>query len=127
MSNLNEAVSRLKRHIDFGGHESVGQIYGADYVAPLSDASTVVQAYLDEHMVDDDEAITEEWLRSVAMHCRDNGSFVIGFSEHRFVVELVIESWMVRKDQIPIHIINTRGELRLLCKALGVGMNEKSK
>lgn len=77
-----------------------------------------------EHPADDDEPIAEEWLRSV------------GFARGRFDDDLVLppivrgltvrddivcEYWVVRTYRIPDNAApRTRGQLRLLCRALGI-------
>ena len=85
--------------------------------------------YLAEHPADDDELVTDEWLRSVGFKEEENElrSLSIGHDS--------IVCWDAYDDALPtfwvraweLQHIQTRGQVRNLCKALGINLKEGSK
>ncbi len=85
-------------------------------------ACQLAQAYLAEHPADDEEPITEAWLRSVGFddeHRLDWKNLVI-----KFCVPIRDNFWDFYLNSTQIKPPKTRGDVRRLCKALGVELKE---
>lgn len=115
MSDVKQSAERLRRKIN---GESVESIYGCDmtWVQEIEDDKTLAEAYLAEHLHDDDEPITESFLRE------------LGFLSDRFDcrgLNLCVGhnclSWLwarMHVNNYGLFDITTRGQVRLLVKAL---------
>lgn len=117
MSELREAAERLRATGDTPNDLSVAAIY---------DRAILAKAWLAEHPADDDEAVTEEWLRSVGAEDLDEGIF-------RFTSKRGIEVFI----WLPSRTVNfgdaeyrtplkTRGEMRCLAKLLNIPLKESA-
>lgn len=104
----------------------------------VADMRLLARAYLAEHPADDAEPVTAEWLRSVGF-CREmqpassnnltirHGSAIVT----RWMNSDNVPRWSVRMyadetpDWVPPCIQpKTRGDVRRLCKALGIELKE---
>ncbi len=125
------ALERLRRAERDGHLEGAyGSISMTDSWTMMRNADRKTAAAIALRLVreDDEEAITEEWLRSV------------GFKEGRFKHDLVLSPilrgintaqglvyWCVRTYQIPDEAVpTTSGQLRRLASCLGIELKEPS-
>jgi len=94
----------------------------------LADGFLLARAYLAEHPEDDGEPVTEEWLRSSVGWIPVEGSGYIGRDGIIFCKgsESVYSAWLQISqyyyDMRRIVRVETRGDVRRLCKALGVSL-----
>ncbi len=105
---LRAAAERLRRHHDGCSpaflescpyaHQEDGEWFH-DHSKIYEDRGLVVDAFLAEHPPDEDEPVTDDWIRSVSNSGRYSGG-IKGFK--------------------------TRGEMRQLCAALGIELREKA-
>lgn len=77
----------------------------------------LAKAYLTEHLLDDDEPVTEEWLETIGF---DHGYLDADY----WVIEC--RKLALRLNSYPVKENPTRGDVRRLCKALGIELKEKS-
>ena len=91
-----------------------------------------------EHPADDEEPISEEWLHWVGGNYKydaddeiEDCSF-IGWSTNRGIqigpsVALYVDDWNLMLDgtAVPGVHLKTRGDVRRLCRALGIELKEK--
>ena len=97
------------------------------YDMPI-DAETVCLAWLAEHPADSDVAITEDWLRRVGF-AEVESDLGPRYSNHfeivvplkgAFNIWTSYDEWLISGfDSFPF---KTRGDLRLLCRALGIAL-----
>jgi len=96
------------------------------------DVEAVIAAYLAEHPADEDEAITEEWLRSVGF-VKDWMKNQIQFLEYENGSSTVrvhgevdgTEEWLVGMERVPHDLMpNSRGEVRQLFRKLNIPLQE---
>lgn len=90
-------------------------------------AVKVARAYLAEHRADDDEPVTEEWLRGIGFE-NSAGRLLLGKIQFTF-----FEGWNAwwsfsdgRGATRLIDDVKTRGSVRRLCRALGITLKENS-
>lgn len=96
-----------------------GQLF--PYGNAISDAVLLADAYLAEHQEDDDELVTEQWLR-------ENGFCNYrGWPQTRIGIETLAGlylSWNSAENAFRLDCClwegSTRGDVRRLCKALGI-------
>jgi hypothetical protein len=92
-----------------------------------SDAYKVADAYLAEHPADDGEPITADWLRSAlpvtrsVFPSKDCVSFLI---DCKFDIECFFGRRWVAVFSVFILEMKTRGDVRLLCRALQIDLTE---
>ena len=85
--------------------------------------SGVTQVYLSEHAVDDDEIVTEKWLLFVGFTDDENTNLSLGPMEWFLFSggnELLIDHHSGSYE------LKTRGDVRRLCRALGIIMEEQN-
>jgi hypothetical protein len=97
----------------------------------------LADAWLAEHPVDDDEPVTEEWLLSVGFSKKNSAWASIGFDDEIYERYLGIEEdfslALGEHDFLGLNAIyvpfpgaaKTRGDVRRLCKALGVPLKQE--
>lgn len=143
MSDVKAAAERLRRVQANRAAEDVcwlSRVYdplwnkGHSNGSWQQDQDLIVTAYLAEHPADEDEPITEEWLRGVGFSiCAHWGAMAIGDSD-QIALEWDYGKWLIRwrrpsdrlTTDIPIPAPKTRSDLRLLCRALGITLEESS-
>jgi hypothetical protein len=129
MTDIQSAAERYRGYSDFCKTEHDKGFNGIvmPYRGVTADAIVLADAYLAEHPADDGEAITEDWLRSIEHDLQSVGfEFHVcrnqttdEWEPHHFSIEH-------RPDDgegpifIPCKMVTTRGDLRLLCRALGI-------
>lgn len=101
----------------------------------ISNSADVCRAYLFEHQADDGEEIKREWLISVGGHKEDHPVKVTFNRQNDLTCRIgfwnVDDGWKVmaihHKDAATCIArgLKTRGDVRLLCKALGIELKEK--
>jgi len=89
----------------------------------------LANAYLAEHPADDEEPISEEWLHSVGFEDDRAGTPTAGAlhirhaplpkmdSDEEYPAHACVRSF-------PIPVPKTRGDVRRLCRALGIALKE---
>jgi len=105
MSDLQQATKRLRNNTDL----------------TVEDLVMLAKAYLAEHRADDGELITFPWIESIGGVTADSGRVYLDTYDMSF--------WIVQGGLNltgTTHIIKTRGQLRQLCRALGVEIKEKT-
>ncbi len=133
MDALREKAERLvdaKEHTD-----ALFPMLGQPCGNAIDDAVEVCKAYLLEHPQDDEEPVTEEWLVSVGAKKTGMGGKCAFWLDEKgrdrcMVVEIGKGSSVVllilidgEKGKQPFYLLpetKTRGDVRRLCKALGV-------
>lgn len=117
MSDTKQAAERLRR---LAAGESWVAIYGdaEDSEGCLRDRFTVANAFLAEHAADDDEPITEEWWHSQC--CVE--TITIPIDDDWYISwNGCSDVWLHSdSDALPLPHITTRGQLKLLLRALGL-------
>lgn len=119
--------------------ESASRLRSGDY--PTKDCETVIldamalaHAYLTEHPADEDEPVTEEWLRTIA-HPNPLSTRVYGFTIFACGIQVKVVPHRIREFEFQIELCQddqnialgkakTRGQVRLLCRALGIELKE---
>lgn len=150
MESRQEAVAeaaKRRRAFDQGEHEYEG--YNAAVDGYRHDSLILANAYLELFPPDDDEPLTEDWLKSVCHNWSENeingsqfgwADFVIIDDEYHKIWLSI--SWNGSRDEVTdlfilekcsgksqgIGLVNswvkTRGDVRRLCQALGINMGE---
>ncbi len=137
---VRERAERLRAFNEISGpdfYQKVYAIYNCDDTSRINrylraDAFALAKAYLAEHPADDGEAVTEDWLRSLATKTLMCGKeidyhrfkFENGFSRLNIYPDCSV-SIERNDDEIPLPLqLNTRGDVRLLCRALGIPLKE---
>ena len=135
MNDVREAAERLRRVIGCYGASlpmPVDEPLGTDNLY-WADCCNVIHAYLAEHLADDDEVITEEWLRSVATDIHKALNQLAFGCRAPNVARIICWpaddcfQWFIDENganPIPIKPPATRGDLRQLCRALGIELKE---
>ncbi len=125
MSEINaaNAAERLRQN------ESGDACYPFDGgVMEMEDTRTLAEAYLAEHPADDELEITDDWLRSVGfVDIDEHGSgMLLQVTDEGPEVSIGYRGqWLVGGDELSEAAQpKTRGQLRLLSKALGITLNE---
>ena len=120
MINIKDVVDRVRSHFSMGGNKS----YVTDMPGCLNtDLRTLGEAYLAEHPSDDDEPVTEEWLHSIAVMGSD--CYEIGHVEFVFEPECGWTAFAeVNGHSAWLLDTKTRGQVRLLCRALNIDLKE---
>ena len=127
---LRAAMERLRR-IEAG--ESYYEVYGCQPTGHghmQRDERKLVDAFMAEHPADDDETVTEEWLGRVggvksseyAKAFRRAGSDDLYFF---YAGRNPFQSGLTRFFKMPV--VETRGDVRRLCVALGIELKEPAK
>lgn len=92
----------------------------------IFDHVVVAELYLAEHPEDDDDTVTEEWLRSVMSDAQK--SLELSCNGLTFGVSWYVHKWLcyVRQDDEHVELgeVKTRSDVRDLCRALGVSLDE---
>lgn len=125
MSNLRHTAENVIGIVTRYNHQAlVGQ-----------DAMKLALAYLEEHPADDDEPVTEDWLRTICEYepSEDGGGLMITDEMMNLAINFVGSSdpniWSAQigeqGDCWP-HDLHTRGCVRRLCKALGIPLKEST-
>ena len=99
----------------------------------IEDADKVAGAYVSEHRSDDDERLTPEWLLSVGFKGPTfwrNWHVLTRLDGLQLCAQFDYDKrrWKVRQqgDSVYLHPCPmTRGELRRLCKAIGMQLEER--
>ena len=92
---------------------------------PELDSQIVAEDYLADHLVDDDEPVTAEWLKSVGFEIGDYGIAVIQNDDY-LVLEMHTDGkWAEayqagNEDGIRLPDLLTRGDVRRVCSAIGI-------
>jgi hypothetical protein len=118
MNELREAAERLRDIID----TRIMRSQSAKWCADERALWLLARAYLAEHQADDDDAIDADWLRSVGRellngYCFDGQGITLWLAidkRNRWMAELMQDDVLIALGEI-----KTRGDLRLLCRALG--------
>lgn len=123
--SVRESAERLRKHCAVSASENYQespyyrQGGSVDFVLEHIDRTKTSTAYLADHPADEDEPITDAWLRE------------IGFADGRMSSDLTLspivrgrtaagcEYWIVRSYPLP-YVPKTRGQIRKLLDALGV-------
>ena len=113
-------------------YEAHMTLYGAAGVRRCADVDRTPNAHLAEHHADDGESITEEWLRSVGFERDSFGRYELhpfGFlgPSLAWVDPAVNTYWcgeVVYEGRRWPNPLNTRGAVRLICRALGLDLKE---
>lgn len=84
----------------------------------------VAQGYLAEHPADDEELVTEEWLRSVGFEPDGVHLALSGWGPSRNGCIQVYDAakWILNGTET--HRLSTRGDVRLLFRALRIELKE---
>jgi hypothetical protein len=123
MSEVNQAAERLRRYYS-EDELTAEQLYGVSCLERADelwheDNARLAQAYLDEHAADDDEPITEEWIKKSysridgtaneyeIARCKNGSNAIIRMTNPPSV--FVSQFWLCT---------TTRGQLRRLLEAL---------
>jgi hypothetical protein len=103
-AELDEAAEILQRVHPIGKVKAIGRL-------------EVVTALKELFPADDDEPVTEEWLRSVGFeHDTDGFMYLVVNDSHTITYELPVSSPLTRVGKPRVH--KTRGSVRLLRKSL---------
>lgn len=97
-----------------------------DGIVMLGAGHQLAVAYLAEHPADDDEPLTDESLRAIGFELdKDAPSWavVIGKKPHRVRITFAGQPCL-RIEEMEIKVNPTRGDIRLLCRALGIELKE---
>ncbi len=138
MSDVKEAAERMRQHIakkdEASGPYYAGTFYQMDNALILlsKDLGVLSRAYLAEHPADEHEAITEAWLRSVGFfeRCeylviRPSEPMPIGLRHTKIGFGLIDGNWYA--NGLGCKTPETRGQLRLLARALGIPLKESER
>jgi hypothetical protein len=110
MTDIQSAAERLRRHMADPNHRDT---YHGKESTLVGDWATLARAYLAEHPADDGEAIQVAWLVSMGFEALD---------EHD-------SGWFKQspdgREMEDAAQLKTRGDLRLLCRALGILLTER--
>lgn len=91
----------------------------------MMDTVPLVTAYLAEHPADDDEPITERWLLSIGVQHAENTRYVLSQGKYEriwlYFWETGINAELAGGGEI---VFATRGDVRRLCAALGIDLNQ---
>lgn len=125
MSELHKAAQRLR---DYAWMKINGPMLSPMIFQAFKDMHDVSTAWLSEHLPDDDEPITDEWTESVwgQKHIDISDSFtlfVLQEKKHGKIGVSIDAEGSERGGRcyvLDLPHITTRGQLRRLCKALGV-------
>lgn len=106
------ASELLEEHPDHGGR------------CEFCCAAKVVNAWLAEHPSDDDEPVTEEWLREIGFTYDDEwgATYIYGYKTFPLWYEDLCGEWGWGEAELPSP--KTRGDVRRLCRALGIELKE---
>ncbi len=113
MTKLSEAAERLRR--GEYGHDPVG-MYQWNH-----DVKLTSNAYLAEHRADDGEYTTEEWLDSVLDRERMDDDITYWTPGRGICIHLDGGVYIQNEEYGPA---KTRGDVRNLCRALGIELEE---
>lgn len=95
----------------------------------LADGFLLARAYLADNPDDDDEPVTMEWWKSLnndtRFLCQDTYTLQLK-DDLIFVMEAEVGLEDCVTFPIPMSHVRTRGDVRRLCKALGIELKEKS-
>lgn len=132
MSDLREAAERLRKHLA-NKYDRNGPYWRAGHIAESwhfdkQQMNADIALLAAEHPADSDEPITEAWLRQIGFSeykcpkqpCRNAFSIKDGalmFSPHYY--QDFRGAWMFHR--VVIQSPTTRGQLRLLLRALNIG------
>ncbi len=106
---------------------------GVQYPLELSDARILADAFLAEHPADEDESVTREWCRAAGMMSKcGNVSYPRIVSKFGISIDVTGSAYINNQDytclwceDVEVKIGNvTRGDVRLLCNALGIELKE---
>ena len=123
MSSELEAAARLRRVAT----STFEEVYGSGPFAfnPIAEDNRIVSAAALAMGLFDSEPITDEWLLSLGFQPGRMPGDLVRSPVVRGITQLGKVHWMVRSYPIPDGTIKTRGQLRLLLKALGVEVDNK--
>lgn len=118
---MNEELKRvIERYRERNSNQSEYQdsiVYSEDV-----DAGILAEAYLAEHPADDDEPLSQEWLSSVS-----RGVFgKVAFVSYELLDDASV--WRMLGDDRGWYLftsVKTRGDVRRLCRALGIELKGK--
>lgn len=101
------------------------------YSGMTLDYIKVAYLWLSEHPADDDEPVTEEWLQKVIAPDRTarlGGGFSVTFYATQTPTLSYYNSgiggWYDDSSDIDVPKASTRGDVRRLCRALGIELKE---
>jgi len=109
MSELQQAAERLRNNTDL----------------TVEDLVMLAKAYLAEHRADDGELITDGWITSIREAWPFMDKHTLSIEKQCHVVRHW-ERWMVEMGVTELRYVTTRGQLRQLCRSLGVEIKEKT-
>lgn len=93
----------------------------------LQEPYELAVAYLEEHPADDDEPITADWLckNGWKVICNGTRASIEWITDHPIQLwKQDANRWHVTMGVVEFHVINTRGDVRRLCAALGIELKE---
>lgn len=111
---LHEAIQRRRDNPGWQGMHY-------PYPTAVDDAIILADAYLAEHPVDEDELATVEWMESIGFVKTHPFAWRFGQKERLYfhhdanITQFGVEGAFHRKDP-------NRGDVRQLCKALGIDL-----
>ena len=115
MNNVTEAATRLR---EYASHNQSGQPYSdweyqdgcTDSESRIDDAELIIESYLAEHPADDQYDITPEWLEQIDESLRTSCLRIERPDE--------TWNWMAMFEGVHLRDVSTKGEVRLLFRAL---------
>jgi len=121
---MTDELQRAAERLRACNYESDWDLDGASF-QQISDWQALAKAYLAEHPADDGEAVTVEWLESIgwledqtgwpAICLRETSEWGISWRGHGI--------WLTPMS-VPLYRAPTRGDVRRLCRALGIALKE---
>lgn len=124
-NDVQKAAERLRRTRLYGGDCEWTSVYLIGDDRCIADERHIVWAYLAEH---DDTPIDGDWWRVVADDGTDLCHLHFGHNME-FWLDLTTDNVVVMDsplDSTRLPHIKTRGQLRALCSALNIALNEPS-
>lgn len=102
------------------------QVYPGGDKRFIEDCKVLAMLALFEHSADDDESVSSEWLDSVgAPKSRANSdTLVLPFNVDGWHRCITVSRDYVRIDGITVIVLPTRGNVRRLCRELGIELKE---
>lgn len=135
-AELRAAAERVNEYLNGGGPSLAYPKFGPAGAREAFEAesSMLARAYLAQHPADDAEPVTEEWLASSINSGELKGRHAVGLGYYFEGFGVQVRVYRVREmlytdilqddDNIAIGKIKTRGDLRLLCRALQIPLKE---
>ena len=129
MSEIREAAERLRKHLKVIKRSETYSLspycIGDGWSLQLDDdEAALARAYLAEHQPDDDAPVTDKWLYSVGFSDDRTGTPTLGPLHIQYAVltddnDREYPAYACIRS-LPITVPKTRGDVRRLCRALGI-------